>query len=73
MRLEMVQSNKNQSNTRWILLSVILIITITLNALALSHLIRPVIESGKLLVSIKWQFIALIGLLVIFFELGLLT
>ena len=72
MRLEMVQSNKNQSNARWILLSVILIITIILNALALSHLIRPVIESGKLLVSIKWQVIALTGLLVIFFELGLL-
>jgi len=67
----MVQSNKNQSNTRWILLSVILIITITLNALALSHLIRPIIESGKLLVSIKWQIIALTGLLVILFELGL--
>ena len=57
---------------RWILLSVILIITITLNALALSHLIRPIIESGKLLVSIKWQIITLTGLLVILFELGLL-
>jgi len=68
----MVQSNKNQNNTRWILLSVILIITITLNALALSHLIRPIIESGKLLVSIKWQIITLTGLLVILFELGLL-
>ncbi|MFC2052878.1 hypothetical protein ACFLV7_01395 [Chloroflexota bacterium] len=68
----MVQSNKNQGNTRWILLSVILIITITLNTLALSHLIRPIIESGKLLVSIKWQIIALTGLLVILFELGLL-